>query len=200
MIVNQSPAIAESQNHLTVIPPLPAGEGRGEGESFEVELSATHDEGELRSRGRQPALIKVGRVSPLTAVVMEVYSVHSVQTPPCHVTAPAIFHVVPRRLCKARRAGQSKTKADLFKVMQGKPHPLRDYLGAPDADRSRPEADPFKPIQAKKITPSPTEMGSATVSVAVFGVSSNTPLPLLPLPNPYPPLPPKHRPIQVYAS
>jgi hypothetical protein len=68
------------------------------------------------------------------------------------------------------------------------------------ADRTRPKADLFKPIQGKKFTPSPTEMGSATVSVAVFGVSPNTPLPILPLPNPYPPLPPKHRPIQAYAS
>src|SRR5580692_10019955 len=63
MIDFQSPVIVESANHLAHRSPSPGGEGR--------------DEGELNpGSGRQPALIKAGRVSlprstgSLTAVVM----------------------------------------------------------------------------------------------------------------------------------
>ncbi|HSY43533.1 MAG TPA: hypothetical protein VK811_06445 [Candidatus Acidoferrum sp.] len=68
MIVFQSPAIAKTQDHLPKILPLPAGEGRGEGELSRLE-SCVGSGGELNHRGRHSALIKVGRVSPLTAVV-----------------------------------------------------------------------------------------------------------------------------------
>src|SRR5580692_9978061 len=60
MIDFQSSAIVKSQNHLAAISRhvrvLPAGEGRGEGESFGIEFRVA-GEGELRDRGRQSTLI-----------------------------------------------------------------------------------------------------------------------------------------------
>jgi hypothetical protein len=75
MIEFQSSAIIKNQNHRTIILPLPEGEGRGSnerserhflccsfvGESFVNQSFDGSDEGELNHRGRQSALIKVGR-------------------------------------------------------------------------------------------------------------------------------------------
>jgi hypothetical protein len=61
MIDFQSSAIAEYLNYLTTIPPLPAGEGRGSSEHSERLTGCCSGVGELCSRGRQSALIKVGR-------------------------------------------------------------------------------------------------------------------------------------------
>jgi hypothetical protein len=63
MIDFQSSAVVESANHLAAILPLPAGEGRGEGELFRTRFCIGSGEGELNpGSGRQPALIKVGHV------------------------------------------------------------------------------------------------------------------------------------------
>jgi hypothetical protein len=59
MIDLQLPVIAGCPSHLTAILPLPAGEGRGEGESLGMEFRASSGEGELYHRGRRSALIRI---------------------------------------------------------------------------------------------------------------------------------------------
>jgi hypothetical protein len=63
MIDYQSLAIAECLNHRTIIPPLPAGEGRGEGE--------------LKHRRRQSALIEVGRAYPRAGLLVHPVNSHN---------------------------------------------------------------------------------------------------------------------------
>jgi len=91
MIDFQSLAIGRCPSHLTAILPLPAGEGRGEGESFGIQFRAGSDTGGLNHRGRQSALIKVGEhgTRPCSRAVPFSHSV--VLSKPLLAT----FHMVP---------------------------------------------------------------------------------------------------------
>jgi hypothetical protein len=119
MIDFQSSAIARCPSHLTDIPPLPAGEGRGEGESFEMEFRVA-GEGELYSRGRQSALIKVGEhgTRPYSRAVPFGHSVHSVQIPVLEFVAIRVIRVkvpIPVRA--------TPTYCNLIQPIYGPPSP-----------------------------------------------------------------------------